>query len=182
MIAVTQVSHFFSREMERPYPNFKIYVQQDGAKSHIKPNDEEWIMTLTELGLQDKIVLFDQPANSPDTNVNDLGFFRAMDAAYQRERPKKQGDIVRLVDKVYWEYPHNLLNRIWLTHMSVMNEIIDHHGDNNFKIPHMGKERLERLGQLPRALVVTKTANQLLGFTSDDSDSNDSSIGQQEAV
>lgn len=167
-------------------PNFKIYIQQDGAPSHIKPTDEEWVLTLEGLGLQNKIFLFDQPANSPDTNVNDLGVFRALDAAYHRESPRKQEDIVDCVRRTYWGYPHQRINRIWLSHMAIMNKIIECHGDNDFPLPHMNKDRLERLGILPTTLEVTRAAFQDLGITEDDSSSDDSSsddsVGQVEAV
>jgi hypothetical protein len=33
--------------------------------------------------------------------------------------------------------------------------IIEHHGSNDYKIPHMGKAKLERLGHLPDAIEVT---------------------------
>jgi hypothetical protein len=41
-----------------------------------------------------------------------------------------------------------------------MNEIIEEKGDNKYKIPHMNKERLERLNQLPVSLAaVTQEAH-----------------------
>ena len=43
--------------------------------------------------------------------------------------------------------------------MTCMNEIIDCHGDNTYKIPHIGKSRLERVGQLPLTIEVTKQAD-----------------------
>ena len=46
--------------------------------------------------------------------------------------------------------------------MTVMNEIIKHHGDNNFKIPHIGKEAMKRVGNLPVVLPVTEVALEYL--------------------
>jgi hypothetical protein len=40
-----------------------------------------------------------------------------------------------------------------------MNEIIDRNGCNHYKIPHIGKERLERLGMLPYVVPVTANAS-----------------------
>jgi len=33
--------------------------------------------TLTDMGLEDKMKLITQPVNSPDLNINNLGFFNA---------------------------------------------------------------------------------------------------------
>ena len=41
-----------------------------------------------------------------------------------------------------------------------MNEIIDHDGENDYKIPHMGKDQLERQERLPIVLAVTKKAEE----------------------
>ena len=56
-------------------PAFTITVQQDGATTHIKPEDAILEETLHELEFPaGKIQLYTQPANSPDLNLNDLGF------------------------------------------------------------------------------------------------------------
>ena len=51
----------------------KIWIQQDGAKSHINTDDNEF-----KEALQDQEInagLYTQAANSPDVNLLDLGFF-----------------------------------------------------------------------------------------------------------
>ncbi|XP_051151877.1 uncharacterized protein LOC127265901 [Andrographis paniculata] len=53
-----------------------IFIQQDNAKPHIKGDDAEFINAATTDGFH--IVLIQQPPNSPDMNVNDLGWFRAI--------------------------------------------------------------------------------------------------------
>jgi hypothetical protein len=40
-----------------------------------------------------------------------------------------------------------------------MNKIIEEKGDNKYIIPHMNKERLERLNQLPVSIAVTQEAH-----------------------
>ena len=42
--------------------------------------------------------------------------------------------------------------------------IIDHGGGNDFVIPHMGKERLERDGQLPQVIDVTEGAREFFNY------------------
>ena len=35
-----------------------------------------------------------------------------------------------------------------------LNEVIKHHGDNKYKVPHMNKRKLEREGRLPITIPV----------------------------
>ena len=52
------------------------------------------------------------------------------------------GELIRMVEEVYRDYPHDRVNKIYLTLMTVMNEIVKSNGDNNYKIPHLGKDAL----------------------------------------
>ena len=69
-------------------------------------------------------------------------------------------------------YPRVLINRTWLTLQSCLNEIIEKHGGNNYKIPHMSKERLEREGQLPTVLPVTQRLEEILEHNQEDNEDN----------
>jgi hypothetical protein len=52
-----------------------VILQQDGAKSHLKEQNEACIAKVTErFGDPNAIKLYTQLAQSPDLNVNDLGF------------------------------------------------------------------------------------------------------------
>ena len=53
-------------------------------------------------------------------------------------------------------------HRVWLSHMLVMNEILKDYGGNNFRIPHMKKEQLERNNMLPWILTVDRAAMEAL--------------------
>ena len=61
-----------------------------------------------------------------------------------------------MVQKVYDNYPMKKINYIYLTLMSCLNEILECHGDNEYTIPHLGKERLDREGNLPETLEVSE--------------------------
>jgi hypothetical protein len=141
-----------------------IRIQQDGAKAHIPENDAWFTESLDELksavGLE--ATLYTQPANSPDVNVLDLGFFRAIQSAND-EVSKDELQLIEHVKKAFDNYPKEKINHVWLTLQSCYNSIIDANGGNDYKIPHMGKERLERLGQLPAVLDVTNHAAVMLG-------------------
>jgi hypothetical protein len=142
--------------------HIKIRIQQDGAGAHIKPDDAIWLEYLEEMGLSKKVILFNQPANSPDLNINDLGLFNAIQAVYNREVPRTYDDIITCVQRAYWEYPREKINRLFLTKMAVMNEIIRCNGDNDYKLPHMNKASLEQQDKLPTTLEVTEHALELL--------------------
>ena len=49
-----------------------VFIQQDGAKSHIADDEEEWLEAVAECGVN--IKLYTQPAQSPDLNINNLAF------------------------------------------------------------------------------------------------------------
>jgi hypothetical protein len=143
-------------------PSVKVKLQQDGAKSHIDPMDEEWQEFLHEMGWEDKIELLTQPANSPDTNVNDLAFFNSLQSDYYDYAPTNSFELIEFVKKAHAEFPISKLKRIWLTYQSCLNEIINNNGGTFYKIPHMGKAKMEREGTLPRVLDVTENARALL--------------------
>ena len=141
-----------------------IYIQQDGAPSHIptKNEDDMWYEEMETLGLREKIKLVTQPANSPDMSINDLGFFNALQSTYHSTCPKNAIELIEMVTMCFNEYPTNKINRIWLTYQSCLNEIIKCNGHNTYKIPHMNKERLERNNRLPLTLDVCEEALALI--------------------
>ena len=103
--------------------------------------------------------LYTQPAQSPDLNVNDLGFFASLQSMYYKTAPTDALELIDKVETCFNNYHVNKLNHIWLTLQSCMNEIIEEKGDNKYKIPHTNKARLERLNQLPISLAVTQEAH-----------------------
>jgi diketogulonate reductase-like aldo/keto reductase len=49
---------------------------------------------------------------------------------------------------------------MWLKLQSIFDEVIKIDGDNDYKLKHMNKVRLERLGQLPTVIIVSTEARQ----------------------
>lgn len=133
----------------------RIRIQQDGAKSHIHDNDEAFATAALEQGLD--VRLYTQPANSPDLNLLDLGFFRAIQS-FNDACPTTELQLIEAVEEAYDMYPREKINRTWLTLQTCMNEIIKIGGDNDYKIPHMNKARLERRGELPNVIPATDYA------------------------
>jgi DNA-binding transcriptional regulator YhcF (GntR family) len=138
-----------------------IKIQQDGAGGHCKEDDEEIAEYIQSIHLEDKVKLYTQPANSPDLNILDLGLFNAIQAAYYRTSPRNQVQLIEMVEKTYKEFSLKTINRVWLSLMCCFNEIIEMNGDNDYKVPHMGKARLERLNLLPTLVEVSDSALQV---------------------
>ena len=55
------------------WPQYPIYIQQDNAPAHLLLDDPDFLRVADDNGFQFRIR--NQPPNSPDFNVLDLGFF-----------------------------------------------------------------------------------------------------------
>ena len=166
------IQKFLPAMKERwPTSNRRIQLQQDGAKSHILEDDVEFKEVVDKIGLN--LTMYTQLPNSPDTNILDLGFFRAI-PSFNDDCPANEEELIKSVEKAYGEYPLHKLNHVWLTLQSCLNMIIENDGGNDYKIPHMGKESMERRGRLPQVLDVTPTANAWLNPMMDDDSDQDS--------
>ena len=166
------IQKFLPAVKERwPTSNGRIWLQQDGAKSHILEDDVEFKEVVDEIGLN--LTVFTQLPNSPDTNILDLGFFRAIQS-FNDDCPANEGELIKSVEKAYGEYPLHKLNHVWLTLQSCLNMIIENNEGNDYKILHMGKESVERRGLLPWVLDVSPTATAWLNPMMDDSSDQDS--------
>ena len=116
------------------------------------------------------LTVYTQLPNSPDTNILNLGFFRAI-LLFNDDCPANEEELIKSVEKAYGEYPLRKLNHVWLTLQSCLNMIIKNDGGNDYKILHMGQESLEWRGLLPRVLDVTPAVNAWLNpMMEDDSD------------
>ncbi|XP_057791129.1 uncharacterized protein LOC131008257 [Salvia miltiorrhiza] len=130
-----------------------IYIQQDNAKSHILDSDPDFRAAATAHGFDIRIV--QQPPNSPDTNVNDLGWFRVIQIIQTEHACYNCDDLVKAVENSYAQLSPQTLNKVFLSLQSCMVEIMKQKGHNAYKIPHMGKDALMRANQLPRDLEVS---------------------------
>ncbi|KAI3708174.1 hypothetical protein L2E82_37296 [Cichorium intybus] len=124
-----------------------IFIQQDNAKPHIDVNDIEFLEAASRDGFD--IRLSFQPPNSPDLNVLDLGFFRAIQSLQEQEVLGTIDELVHAVKTAFERMESQQLNNVFLTLQTCMKEIIKVQGGNNYQIPHIGKNRLEREGNLP---------------------------------
>ncbi|KAH7863382.1 hypothetical protein Vadar_016764 [Vaccinium darrowii] len=128
-----------------------IYIQQDNAKPHIQGWDAEFLEAANQEGFDIRLLF--QPPNSPDMNVLDLGFFRAIQSLQYQAAPKNVDELVHAVEKSFEELSSECLNRVFLTLQASMIEVMKVNGGNNYKLPHMGKLHLMRDdGTLPTQL------------------------------
>ena len=87
----------------------KILIQQDGAKSHISADNDEFNEALIDQNINAE--LYTQAANSPDVNLLDLGFFQAIQS-FNDAAPKNEEQLIQSVCEVYKNYPQKVLKCI----------------------------------------------------------------------
>ena len=156
----------------------KIFIQQDGAKNHISWDDKLFNDAMVENGIN--ATLYTQAANSPDVNLLDLGFFRAIQS-FNDAAPKNEKELIEVVSEVYKNYPHYKINQTWLTLQCCFNQIITHHGDNDYNIDHLGKEQLEQNRNLPNVMDVVEDMANIHNYNNaDDDDSDYNNIDEEE--
>ena len=78
-----------------------IYIQQDGVKNHICEDDKEFNNTLMEQDIDAKLYM--QTPNSPDVNLLDLGFFRAIQS-FNGALPKNEEELIQSITEAYNNY------------------------------------------------------------------------------
>lgn len=139
-----------------------VFLQQDNARPHIAGNDPAFVAAVATSGLD--IRLRNQPPNSPDLNVLDLGFFTAIQSLQQRIQQRNIDDLIRAVEQAFGATTRRTLNNVFLSLQNVMDEIIANNGGNNFQLRHMSKERLEREGRLPVSIAVSDAVAAALAF------------------
>ncbi|XP_074314285.1 uncharacterized protein LOC141649494 [Silene latifolia] len=79
-----------------------IFIQQDNARTHIDPNDPEFRRVASQDGFD--IRLMCQPANSPDLNILDLGFFSAIQSLQQKKRSDTVDELIGAVENSFMDF------------------------------------------------------------------------------
>ena len=151
----------------------KIFIQQDGAKTHIREDDKLFNDALEENRVNAE--LYTQSPNSPDVNLLDLGFFRAIQS-FNDAVLRNEEELIKAVSEAYNKYPKEKINWTWLTLQGCFNQIITHHGDNDYHIDHITKEKLEQNGNLPDVMDVVDDAEYLLDPNSMDEDNSENGM------
>jgi hypothetical protein len=103
--------------------------------------------------------LFNQPANIPDLNLNDLALLVSSKVQYWKD--PAHSSIGGIIAKIWLSFIQIFREQSWAVvswlYRVEMNQSITHDGRNDFRLGHIGKEnkeRLIRLGKLPLNLDV----------------------------
>jgi hypothetical protein len=117
----------------------KLRCQQDGAAVHTGKHN---VRNLNIAGkrTKTKITVFTQPAQSPDTNINDLAIFPSMSKRFNiLQKHSVVNDLDRLAvnaRKTWVDFPTDVLTKAWSTKTNVLKAIVKAKGGNVFKLPH----------------------------------------------
>ena len=138
----------------------RVVIQQDGASSHIDDDDPEF-EAVARTGNWN-ISLETQPAKSPDLNVLDLSFFRALQSHQWRSGfVNTMEELILQVERAYREFETRKIDFAFLTLQCCIDDTLSTYGSNNYCIRHMGKEAMLRAGTLPISIVPSATALQV---------------------
>ncbi|XP_021736245.1 uncharacterized protein LOC110702807 [Chenopodium quinoa] len=123
-----------------------IYIQQDNAKPHVLHDDPEWQLHCKQPGFS--FILIQQPPNSPDLNILDLGFFRSIQSLQHKKFARNPEQLIKVVKEAFYELHAKTLFKCWVTLNNVMNQILKAKGSNKYEPPHVNKAKLDREGRL----------------------------------
>jgi hypothetical protein len=130
----------------------RIKIQCNNATPH-RVCPQRFNNKCQELGIDCSLIF--QPAQSPDLNICDLSFFASIQSIYYKiPGVSNIRSCVLAVAASFEAYDPRNLNRAFLSLFQNYNLLLQHEGSNKYKVPHMGKERLERTGQLPITIAV----------------------------
>jgi transcriptional regulator with XRE-family HTH domain len=87
-----------------------IFIQQDNAPTHLKVDDPQFCECAKQHGFDIRLIM--QPANSPDFNILDLGFFRAIQSIQYKKNAKTLKDLIPVVHQVKDLIPFDCFNTI----------------------------------------------------------------------
>ena len=121
-----------------------VFVQQDNAPSHNIVDDPDIVAAGTADGWN--IRLINQPPNSPNTNILDLGFFNSIQSLQDRTTLNTVDELIEEVGRVFAAQDVAVLGRVWTTYQAVLEQIMLAKGDNTFKLPHLHKQTAARRG------------------------------------
>jgi hypothetical protein len=146
-----------------PDRNRDIILQQDGALAHIPADDMEFGL-VARTGTWNINILTQAP-KSPDTNVCDLSFFRALQS--EQWRSGVEDTIEGLIAQVlgtFERFNERKNDFGFLTLQCCLDDILKNNGGNDYSIRHMGKERMLREGILPDRIEASEAAIHTFNF------------------
>ncbi|CAM9294066.1 unnamed protein product [Discosporangium mesarthrocarpum] len=105
-------------------------------------------MEVIEEAVGGDIVIETQPANSPDLNINDVGFFHSIQQLKEYVGVTNTEELEATAE-AFDVYPRDTLERVWQNLIAVYGEVLGSKGGKVYKIPHLGKDKTEKKDKLP---------------------------------
>ena len=141
-----------------------VRIQQDNATPHIKTDDPAFL-EVTNFYAQPEnggwdITLHFQPPNSPDFNILDLAMFRAMQSLQWQHQMRNIDELVQVVKQCWADFPLITSQKVWTSLQLVYDACLKAGGTNNYKLPHMNKDKWVRENGCPLPLRLPCTALQ----------------------
>ena len=94
------------------------------------------------------VELVTQRAQSPDLNVNDLGFFASLKWRVCGMNASSIDELVETIFQQYEEYDSATLERVWQSLFTVYKQTLRKMGDNDFSVEHTGVTARQQAGTL----------------------------------
>lgn len=155
-----------------PERNREILIQQDGASSHILGDDFEFQQHASTGNWNIKLV--QQPAKSPDLNVLDLSFFRALQSEqWKRGFVTTAPQLIHQVLGAFADFDPRKIDFGFLTLQQCMDDILLNDGGNDYALKHMGKQTLLAAGELPERIEMSDDAIERFRFWTNMEDDNE---------
>ena len=121
-----------------------LYIQQDNAKPHAYTNDPSLDNECKKGGWN--IVMKNQPPNSPDFNVLDLGFFNSIQSLQHQETPNSIDELINCVIQAYNKFGHDKLEKVFLSYQCALESTMKVGGSNKYKLQHIHKDKMKNIG------------------------------------
>ena len=130
-----------------PLDHRTIRIQQDGARPHTGGDVVNRIQQYGSTG-EWKIIVETQPAQSPDLNILDLGFFHSLKVhvGHLKHRARNMAELIENVKQAYEEYDYDTLNHVWAHLFACYNCILAVDGGNQYTPPHSGVRTRQNKG------------------------------------
>jgi len=74
----------------------------------------------------------------------DLGFVRAIASLQEKKRQQTLDELIEEIKAAFADISRETLEKVFLSHQAVMSEIIKAEGTNEFKLPHLNKDKMKK--------------------------------------
>ena len=136
-----------------------VTIQQDNAPPHVTDGGAhipELVKVMAggrgRLGIR----IEQQPAQSPDFNVFDLGLFNSMDKAREQEDVSNEEELFAEVERVFWDLSPVTVDSVWLSLQLALLGSMEVDGGNHNMVRHTAKAKRKKEGNLEENVRVSK--------------------------